>query len=173
MTKQFAFFRRRNVFGTIVAVVFAAWSIWGVLSLKADLKETAEVARERGDQVVQMGGTPVPGPPGIRGLVGPSGAAGLPGYPGSIGPTGRRGPAGPSGARGASGAPGSDGSPGPIGPTGEKGNQGDTGEAGPKGEKGDRGEPGPICPSGYHWEENALTPPIPGSPPTGACVGNP
>lgn len=143
--------RRRGDYLSLLAAVFAAAALGAVLTgflvLSRDLAEANDARDALAQQVEELGGTPVAGPPGSRGepgktvigARGPSGPPGAPGKPGkdaptitpSPGPTGPTGPAGPAGADstvpGPSGPPGQDGASGAPGQDGQDGTDGQNG----------------------------------------------
>lgn len=157
--------RRKNVLFALLFVTglasFAVLVLW-VQSLTHDLRIEREYNRVLAQQVRELGGRPIKGPPGEPGksVVGPPGPSGPPGPPGGVGPSGRPGKDGSDGADGESvtGEPGKDGADGDPGPAGPPGPQGATGPAGPRGQQG---PPGPNCPDGYSlqvppWDKDAL-----------------
>lgn len=164
--------RRGDLMVVSAALVLGAALAWIVLSIQGlsdDLRTSNEARDALAEQVEDLGGTPVTGPPGSRGEPGasitgppgPSGPAGATGPRGKRGPIGNPGPSGPSGpsgedgtdgGEGPAGAPGTAGATGPAGPQGPQGPQGEPGPAGPAGEQGPAGERGPVgpaCPDGY------------------------
>jgi hypothetical protein len=170
--------RRGDVLVVVGALALGAVLAWIVLSVQGvthDLKEEREYNRALAQQVRDMGGKPIKGPPGEPGksVVGPSGKpgdAGAPGEQGKAGPPGRPGEAGEDGTDGTDGVagePGPVGATGPAGPAGPPGPQGEPGPAGPQGAPGADGadgvdgEDGQSCPDGYSlqapaYDEDAL-----------------
>lgn len=146
-------------------VLLALW----VQGLTVDLRAEREYNRALAEQVVEMGGKPVEGPPGSQGEPG-VGVTGPPGPRGEIGPTGPPGPSGSpgragddgsDGAVGESGTPGVVGPSGATGPAGPPGPQGEPGPAGPRGEPGAAGadgEDGQACPEGYSLQAPSYDP---------------
>ena len=100
--------RRGNVIAA-AAIVLAAGALAAVVSaflvLSQDLREANHARDLLAQQVEELGGTPVAGPPGSRGATGSSGL---------VGPSGPIGPPGPSGRPGKD-APTITPSPGPTG----------------------------------------------------------
>ncbi|WIC88832.1 hypothetical protein SEA_ONIONKNIGHT_25 [Streptomyces phage OnionKnight] len=167
---------RRGDVATVAAALFIgvlfAWIVIAVQDMRDDL-HVANAARDAlAQQVEQLGGDPVSGPPGSRGepgasvtgppgpsgpqgVPGPRGPSGTPGRAGAAGDDGAAGPEGEAGTDGEAGAPGAAGTDGVQGPQGEPGPggpAGPAGPAGPQGEQGPRGEQGPAgpsCPAGY------------------------
>lgn len=146
----------------------ALTALW-VQGVTHDLRMEREYNRALAQQVRELGGKPVAGPPGEPGasVTGPSGPPGVPGRdgvdgePGASGPPGDDGESGADGSDGVAGEPGAVGAPGVVGPAGPAGPQGDAGPAGPQGEQGPRGEQGPAgqsCPEGYSWQTPAGDP---------------
>lgn len=165
------------VVSAVVVGAVLAWILLSIQALSADLRTSNEARDQLAQQVQQLGGHPVAGPPGSRGEPGPtaSGPQGEPGVPGqdstvpgpagSPGPAGRDstvpGPAGPAGAAGANGA-GVSGPAGPAGPAGAPG--ADSTVPGPTGPKGEQGQPGrdgrdgQTCPDGYSLQPDPTDP---------------
>lgn len=146
--------------GVVLGLAVLLWLVWTVRSLAGDLREANQARDALAQQVQQLGGEPVAGPPGSRGKVGPEGPEGEPGDRGPMGPQGPGGEPGPSGSPGPSGEPGEpgkagpSGAPGAAGEAGPPGPQGDPGPAGPQGdpgEEGPRGERGPAGPAPSSW----------------------
>jgi hypothetical protein len=142
--------------GVIGGIGALAWIVITIQGLSHDL-QTANAARDQlAQQVQQLGGKPVAGPPGSRGepgpaVVGPSGAPGSPGVAGSPGVPGRTGasaspvpgPSGPAGSPGANSTiPGPAGSPGAVGAQGVPGVAGADGKDGSPGKDGTNGAAG-------------------------------
>jgi Collagen triple helix repeat (20 copies) len=137
-----------------------------------DLRVEREYNRALAQQVRDLGGKPVAGPPGSQGLPGESvtGPSGLPGKQGEPGASGEPAPApspGPSGASGRDGVDGSPGAPGAVGPTGPVGSQGEQGVPGAAGQDGQDGadgrdgvdgKDGQSCPDGYSLQAPADDP---------------
>ncbi|MDQ3431396.1 MAG: collagen-like protein, partial [Actinomycetota bacterium] len=90
----------RGIAGALLVAVALAAIWWQVNNLGRDLQAERDARDALAQQVVQMGGKPVAGPPGSRGEPGPPVA----------GPPGRRGSAGLPGPR--STIPGPTGAPG-------------------------------------------------------------
>lgn len=143
-------------------------ALW-VQALTHDLREEREYNRALAQQVRELGGKPVAGPPGEPGqsVVGPSGPPGLPGQDGvdgepgpsgSPGEGGKDGSDGVNGSDGAAGEPGAVGASGAAGPAGPPGPQGEPGPAGPQGEAGADGKDGQTCPDGYSLQAPADDP---------------
>ncbi|WP_372344763.1 collagen-like protein [Streptomyces sp. KL116D] len=164
--------RRGDVLAVVAALILGAAFAWIILTIQGmahDSKVKDGKIAALSQQVREMGGKPVVGPPGEAGR---SGNQGTRGAQGEKGDTGEPGSPGPSGSPGANGADGSDGTngvgePGPSGAPGEAGAQGAQGEPGPA---GPQGEPGPAgadgkdgrdgqtCPSGYSLQTSPTDP---------------
>lgn len=146
-------------------VMVALW----VQGLSHDLQSALDDRAALAQQVRELGGKPVAGPPGPSGksVTGPRGEPGPSGPPGPVGPSGSSGKPGKNGASGSpgvSGLPGAIGATGPAGAAGQQGAQGDQGPVGPQGERGEKGDTGeqgpagPACPDGYHQEAPSYDP---------------
>jgi hypothetical protein len=156
-----------------------AWIVITMQGLSHDLHQANDARDALAQQVQQLGGNPVAGPPGSRGEPGPAGVgpsgppgpAGRPGapaipVPGSPGPPGRPGadskvpgPPGPTGLPGANSTVA--GPPGPMGPPGADSTV--SGPPGPQGEPGaDSTVPGPKGDPGADGKDG-----FPGQPPAG------
>jgi Collagen triple helix repeat (20 copies) len=95
-------------------------------------------------EVIDTGGSNIPGPPGPQGPPGSEGPQGPPGPPGpSDGPPGPQGPQGDAGPIGPQGPQGLQGNVGPQGQQGDQGTQGLQGLPGPQGADGAIGSQGP------------------------------
>lgn len=159
--------------GALLLGAALAWIVLAIQGMAHELQAEREYNRALAQQVRDMGGKPVKGPPGAQGepgvgVTGPSGPPGADGRdgvdgeaaptvtpsPGATGPRGERGepgatvtgPSGPAGAVGPSGATGAQG------PQGERGEKGETGEVGPA------GPPGPECRDGYSLQAPSYDP---------------
>lgn len=170
--------RRGDLWAVVGAVALGAVLAWIVLTIQSmahDLHEEREYNRALAQQVRDMGGKPIKGPPGepgasVTGPPGPEGDQGDPGPRGEAGPSGKPGEGGQGGKDGADGTDGAAGEPGPVGATGPAGPPGPQGEPGPAGPQGERGaagadgadgEDGQSCPDGYSlqapsYDEDAL-----------------
>ncbi|ONK09422.1 hypothetical protein [Streptomyces sp. MP131-18] len=134
--------------GVLAAVAALAWVVITMQGLAEDLRAANDARDALAEQVQQLGGTPVAGPPGSRGEAGAVGEQGPPGPPGDRGPMGVRGPGGAPGDDGQDGGDGPPGDPGAAGADGPAGEAGADGTAGPAGPPGPQGEPGPAGPAG-------------------------
>ena len=134
---------------TVLGVAFA-WILLSVQGLQHELRESNTARDQLAQQVEDLGGTPVAGPPGSRGEPGESvvGARGPAGPPGPSGAPGKAAPTitpspGPPGPAGPSGVPGADSTiPGPTGPAGQDGAPGADGADGVPGQDGTDGKDG-------------------------------
>ena len=143
----------------------ALTALW-VQGLTHDLRMEREYNRALAQQVRDLGGKPVAGPPGEPGksVVGPSGPPGavgqdgVDGEPGPSGSPGKDGTDGVNGSDGAAGEPGMAGATGVAGPAGPPGPQGEPGPAGAQGEQGADGKDGQTCPAGYSLQAPAYDP---------------
>jgi hypothetical protein len=177
--------------GALVLGAALAWIVLSIQGMAHELQVERAYNRALAQQVRDLGGKPVKGPPGERGasVVGPSGPPGEPGRDGLDGADGVDGSPGPSGSPGADGKDGVDGSdgkagePGAVGatgPAGPPGPQGEPGPAGPQGEPGADGadgRDGQTCPDGYSlqapsYDEAALVCRQDGAPDPGPGEGN-
>jgi hypothetical protein len=161
--------RRGDVWAVVGAVALGAVLAWIVLTIQGvthDLHEEREYNRLLAQQVRDLGGKPIKGPPGepgasVTGPPGPQGEPGSPGVDGEPGPSGSPGKAGADGVDGSdgkAGEPGAVGASGPAGPAGPPGPQGEPGPPGPQGEPGvdgADGEDGQTCPDGYSLQAPA------------------
>jgi hypothetical protein len=161
--------RRGDVWAVVGAVALGAVLAWIVLTIQGvthDLHEEREYNRLLAQQVRDLGGKPIKGPPGepgasVTGPPGPQGEPGEPGVDGEPGPSGSPGKDGKSGVDGSdgkAGEPGAVGASGPAGPAGPPGPQGEPGPPGPQGEPGvdgADGEDGQTCPDGYSLQAPA------------------
>jgi hypothetical protein len=150
----------------VLGALLAGAALFTVQDLAHELRESNAARDALAQQVQQLGGKPVAGPPGSRGepgesVPGPSGPPGPPGPastvsgpPGPPGVSGKPaptltpapGPPGPAGAT-VTGPPGADSTvPGPGGPAGPAG---PPGPAGKDGADGKDGRDGQTCPEGY------------------------
>ncbi|MFJ9101277.1 collagen-like protein [Streptomyces sp. NPDC102405] len=164
--------RRGDLLAVTAAIAVGTAFAWIVLSIQGmahDLHDKDTDIAALSQQVRDLGGKPVAGPPGAAGksIVGPRGPKGekgdqgAPGSPGASGSPGATGKDGADGTNGQAGEPGSVGVTGPAGPAGPAGPQGEPGPAGAQGEKGDTGEQGPAgptCPDGYSLQTPTYDP---------------
>jgi hypothetical protein len=164
--------RRGDVWAVVGAVALGAVLAWIVLTIQGvthDLHEEREYNRLLAQQVRDLGGKPIKGPPGepgasVTGPPGPQGEPGEPGVDGEPGPSGSPGKDGKSGVDGSDGKAGEPGAVGATGPAGPPGPQGEPGPAGPQGEPGvdgADGRDGQTCPDVYSlqapaYDEDAL-----------------
>lgn len=170
--------RRKDVAFAVLLLAglagLALVALW-VQGLSHDLRSALDDRAALAQQVRELGGKPVAGPPGPSGksVTGPQGE---PGPSGPAGPAGPSGEPGKNGKNGASGSPGETGQPGATGQAGAAGQQGPQGEQGPAGPQGEQGPAGPAgkdgkdgtdgrdgqtCPDGYSlqtpsWDPDAL-----------------
>jgi hypothetical protein len=164
--------RRGDVWVVVGAVALGAVLAWIVLTIQGvthDLHEEREYNRVLAQQVRDLGGKPIKGPPGepgasVTGPPGPRGKSGADGEPGDPGPSGSPGRSGKDGVDGTDGAAGEPGSVGATGPAGPPGPQGEPGPAGPQGEPGADGvdgadgRDGQSCPEGYSLQAPSYDP---------------
>lgn len=163
--------RRRTDLRFALAVLVAfGVLVWVVVTMQQygdDLRTANEARDALAEQVEQLGGKPVAGPPGSRGEPGagqrgPKGEPGDRGSPGPSGPPGDDGEPGDDGigTPGPSGVPGDPGVPGDsvVGPAGPQGEPGPAGPQGDRGEDGSDGRDGQTCPDGYSLQPPADDP---------------
>lgn len=138
------------LFAATVLGVAVAWILLSVQGLQHELRDSNLARDQLAQQVEDLGGTPVAGPPGSRGEPGESvvGARGPAGPPGPSGAPGKPAPTitpspGPPGPAGSPGAPGANSTvPGPTGPAGQDGAAGANGADGAPGKDGTDGQNG-------------------------------
>jgi len=159
--------RRGDVFaatGALLLGTAVAWIVLSIQSMNHDLQQKDTAIAALSQQVRDLGGKPVAGPPGMPGDAGPSGPPGPvgpegpAGEPGPSGSPGRTGATGEAGAEGSVGEPGAVGATGPQGVPGPAGPQGEPGPAGPEGPAGQDGEDGQTCPDGYSLQAPSYDP---------------